>query len=153
MACKILVFSPNCNFTSKQILLTVRCGWSISEVYMLPWILREKWTAHLLWDFVHNKKRHSPPQLIWCNLLVFFKCFGAIRDCVKILQTFPKKQAHQHFKFILACIPNISKNLRVIEAITCEFLSSFFPRSGCCLACHVFVESAIWSQAFTNQSY
>lgn len=70
-----------------------------------------KWTAHLPWDFVHNTKRFPPPQPMWYNLPVSFKCFGAISDCVKIRQTFPKKQAHQSFKFILACIPKISKDL------------------------------------------
>lgn len=80
---------------------------------------------------IKKKKKDTPrPQPMWCNLLVSFKCFGAIRGCVKILQTFPKKQAHQHFKFILAWIPTMSKNLRVTEAITCEFLSSSFTCLG-----------------------
>lgn len=73
----------------------------------------EKGTAHPPWAFVHNEKR-DPCQPLWCNWLISFKCLGAIRDRVQILQTFPKKWVHEHLKSTLACTPNISKNLGLL---------------------------------------
>lgn len=117
-------------------------GWAISEVYALPWFLREKRAAHQPCHFVHNiqkkKKRCFPPS-VGCNFLVSFKCFGAIRDCVKILQTFPQKQVYQPFKSTWhASLP--LERIGVTEGIVYKFFYFFFTRAGRCLAVHLFVQ-------------
>lgn len=115
MACKILVFSPNCNFTSKPILLTgggwvgwMGHFWSLRTALVPEGETSSTPTLPLCPQYT-KKKRCFPPS-VGCNFLVFFKCFGAIRDRVKILQTFPQKQVYQPFKSTLACIPPTRKN-------------------------------------------
>lgn len=116
MACKILVFSPNCNFTSKPILMTgggwvgwMGHFWSLCTALVLEGETSSTPTLPLCPQYTEKKKDVSPPSVGY-NFLVSFKCFGAIRDCVKILQTFPQKQVYQPFKSTLACIPPIRKN-------------------------------------------
>lgn len=121
MACKILVFSPNCNFTSKPILLTIGRGWSISEVDMLPRFLRGKRSSSPSLGLFPQLKKKDSPQPMWCNLLVLFKCFGAIRDRIKNTAAISKKQVRQHFKSTPACISNISKNLGLLKQFSMNF--------------------------------
>lgn len=117
MACKILVFSPNCYLT--RFLCSSLNSWtwmSVFEVYLCSWFLGGKrHSSHLLrrlqqcfpfyWDTLYC----SPSGVLWWNMIA------------KIWQVFSPNQVRQDLESMLEHIPSISNDLGLLKQLPTNF--------------------------------